>query len=215
MSHTEDPRLDRLPEWDDRNLDYPIRTAIPSTFPTVGRGWSVRTWLDQGREGACVGFAWAHELAALPNRVPSNDAAARFIYHEAQKIDQWAGEDHVGTSVLAGAKVVKNLGHMREYRWARSVREIVMAVCYEGPVIMGTPWYDGMYRPDDQGFLHPEGDVVGGHAYLLSSVSVAKRYFGIWNSWGEDWGDRGRAKITWDDMETLFDGDACVPMSRT
>jgi hypothetical protein len=63
--------------------------------------------LDQGKEGACVGFAWSHELAAYPVRVEVDDEFARSkIYAEAQKIDEWPGEAYHGTSVLAGAKVV-------------------------------------------------------------------------------------------------------------
>ena len=213
---TKDRRLDCLPQWDERNLNFPVRAALPRAMPTRGRGWSVATWLDQGQEGACVGFAWSHELAAYPRRVKVTNGSARYVYLEAQKIDEWAGEEYSGTSVLAGAQIIQGQGHIGEYRWAYTIEDIVKAIVYEGPVVMGTRWHEGMYRPDATGFLHPTGEVVGGHAYLLSSVSVAKRYFTVWNSWGDDWGDKGRAKISWDDMATLLEGwsDACVPMRR-
>lgn len=220
----EDSRLGRLVQYDDRSKDFPVSAAprvADQPFPTVGRGWSVRHWLNQRSTPHCVSFSWHHEALALPARAvfESDDAATQIAhnrYFEMQKLDEWAGEDYDGTSVLAGAKFMKNQGYFDSYRWCFELRDIIMALAYEGPVVMGTNWYEGMYDPDSDGFIHVEGDNVGGHAWLIPSFSVKHKFVRIWNSWGDDWGDRGRAKISWDDLEKLLinDGEGCVPIDR-
>ncbi|MCC6350174.1 MAG: C1 family peptidase [Candidatus Eisenbacteria bacterium] len=75
--------------------------------------------LDQGREGACTGFALAtvvHYL--LRTRAPSGDAAGRrrerdfdrievsphMLYRMARRYDEWAGEDDDGSSARGAMK---------------------------------------------------------------------------------------------------------------
>lgn len=216
----EDPRLDRLPEFDERSKNWPIRAAVVGA-QLRGYGWSVRHWLDQHQEGACVSFAWHHEALALPKRAKFADddeatLRARERYRVMQTMDEWPGEDYEGTSVLAGAKVMQSLGYFTEYRWAFTLTDLLLAVGYEGPVVMGTDWYEGMYRPDSQGYLHPEGEVVGGHAWLISSVSMHYKRVTMWNSWGADWGMNGRAYLDFADLEKLLlsGGECCVPANR-
>lgn len=62
---------------------------------------------DQGAEGACVGFGISR-MASLLNRKRYD---ARWLYHEAQKVDEWPGEDYDGTSVRAGLDVLRTRGH--------------------------------------------------------------------------------------------------------
>ena len=58
-----------------------------------------RIVLDQGQEGACTGFAVAHELIAQPS-VVRKGINAKFarekLYWEAQKIDPFPGGDYPG-----------------------------------------------------------------------------------------------------------------------
>lgn len=216
----EDPRLDRVPQYDERSREFPISAVVEGKTPR-SRGWSVRHWLDQQQEGACVSFAWHHEALALPKRArfASDDEAeayARGRYHEMQQVDEWAGEDYEGTSCLAGAKVMQGIGYYDAYHWAFSLEDIILAIGYEGPVVMASNWYRGMYAPNAAGYLRPEGDIVGGHCYLLSSVSASYRRVTVWNSWGKDWGREGRAYIDFDDLDMLLhnQGEACLPIGR-
>ena len=210
--------FDRRVEFDERSRDYPIRTLVSDEL--VGRSWPCYARLDQGRNGACVGFAWTHELAAVPAVVPGLNAAdAQALYKEAQTLDQWPGEAYEGTSVLAGAKVVQGRGLITEYRWAFGIDDLLRAISHAGPAVVGIPWLDSMFTLGPDGVLDCSGAVSGGHAVLARGLLLKKKggpYVRIRNSWGPDWGMRGDALFRVPDLERLLgmDGEACVPVVR-
>ena len=213
---TQDPRLDRIPQFDERSRQYPIRTMLTTTRPRSYK-WRPGSVLDQGREGACVGFSWAGELSARPRMVNGvDDAMALRIYKRAQLIDEYPGENYAGTSVLAGAKVCQELGKITEYRWAFGIDDLIMAVGYKGPAVLGIDWYDSMYSTNAEGYITLTGRIVGGHAILARGVNVKEEYFILRNSWGPDWGNGGDGKITFADLDTLLknNGEACIPVKR-
>ncbi len=207
--------FDRVPQWDDRNENYPARTLIATHKPR-SYTWRCDTHLDQGREGACVGHAFAHDVAARPDVRPADSPLAFTLYRRAQQLDPWPGEAYEGTSVLAGAKAMLEAGYLSEYRWAMSVDDVVDVLGYHGPVVLGVNWYAGMFDPDANGYLHPTGSVLGGHAILARAVSVKREDVTLHNSWGPGWGVNGTARITFADLERLLaeDGEACVPVVR-
>lgn len=204
--------------------NYPIREVIEGDEPR-SYTWGCSKHLDQGSEGACVGFSLAHELIAKPVVVKgvTPTFAIEKIYWEAQKIDQWAGGSYPGakpryegTSVLAGVKVVKALGYISEYRWAFGLEDLILAVGRCGPAVIGVNWYEGMFEPHSCGYLHVTGELAGGHAILCKGVNIKAEYFILHNSWGTTWGDNGDAKISFEEMELLLneDGEAVVPLMR-
>lgn len=208
--------FDRRPSFDERSRQYPMRALLTAT---VRRSytWSCSGVLDQGPDGACVGFGWSGELLARPSIVPGvNDDSARRLYHAAQQVDEWAGDDYEGTSVLAGAKVVHSAGFMDEYRWAFSLDDVLLTLGYHGPVVIGVNWRSGMWDIDPEGYVHATGDVVGGHCVFLRAVNVRRAGVLIQNSWGIGWGMNGCAHLSWNDLEALLNdqGDACVPVKR-
>ncbi len=224
--------LDWVPRFDERSRSFPIRGAAKAV-PVQSKAWSVPTYpLDQGYEGACVGFGWTHEALSTPVAVDlarvtaihngDGNAVARNVYREAQRIDEWAGEDYEGTSVLAGAKVMQKFGLLKEYRWAFNTTDIAYAVLTTGPVVIGIPWYDWMYDAPN-GIVAVGGDLVGGHCILIYAVAVKgrvfpdERAFGWFNSWGPSYGKNGRAWIKESDLAKLLreDGEACVPFRRS
>lgn len=229
MSH---PVLDWKPRHDPRSRDYPIRTLLRSTTTRQDRQWPPGAVLDQGYEGACVGYAWTSEALATPVPVdlkrlrayaptePNN--FARFVYRSAQHIDEWSGEQYEGTSVLAGAQTMWNLGLLNEYRWAFNIQDVADTVANLGPVVVGTNWYSGMYQAPD-GLLTRAGTLVGGHAYLIVGYTKSNPRLGgaesltVKNSWGPSWGRNGLADITLDNMASLLaeQGEACVPVRRS
>src|SRR5688572_15643562 len=189
-SYTFNRKLGRLIEVDERStVEYPIRTLLSPMQLNSPRSytWSVSISLDQGDTGSCVGHAIAHELAARPVVVSgmTSKFAIESIYWEAQKIDPWPGGEYpgaspdiyAGTSVLSGMKVAKSLGHYSEYRWAVDELDLRVSVGYKGPAVIGVNWYDGMLDTDKDGFIHPDGDIVGGHCVLVNGVSVSGKYY--------------------------------------
>lgn len=219
---TQDVRLDRIAQFDERSRDYRIRDLVQDQ-PLVSKTWSLSKYLNQGQEGACVGFGYSHELAAQPDVVKGvTNQTAKGLYWQAQKLDDWPGgsypgntdEYYEGTSVLAGAKAATANGYYAGYTWAFSEEDVALAIANIGPVVIGINWYDGMFNPDENGFLNPTGNLAGGHCTLLKGVNAEEDYYVLHNSWGKSWGDKGTAKLSRDSLVSLLkqDGEACLPV---
>jgi hypothetical protein len=254
MSHTlkngtvvNDPRLDRLYEEDWNSLNYPVTKLVGTTAIRRPRSytWGLSQWLDQGNEGACVGFGFSHEGAAFPVRILgiTNDFARTKVYWPAQEIDEWAGGSYPGatpfyegTSVLAGAKIMQRLGFYHSYYWALNIQELAIGVGLNGPAVIGVNWYEGMYDTDEKGFIAPTGQLAGGHCICVIGVKIVwkswlnwftsrtwenvdldRSYLVLHNSWGPSWGMNGRAKLTLRDADRLLNeqGDACFPVRNS
>src|SRR5688572_5030153 len=161
-STVSDSRLARLRQFDERSKQYPVRELVKKRLPR-SYTWPCSHHLDQGKEGACVGFSIAHELIAKPVAVRgiTPKFALETIYWEAQRHDPWDGgaypgakPQYEGTSVLEGIKVVHEMGYIKEYRWAFGLDDLVMAVGHCGPAVLGINWYDGMFDTHACGYLH-------------------------------------------------------------
>ena len=211
-SETRDIRLDRIVYFDERSRSYPIRSMV-AFKKQRSYTWRCNIHLDQGSEGACVGFGIAHELAARPSEVAglTDKFAKEVIYWEAQKIDEWKGGSYPrarpkyeGTSILAGVKVARERGFFDSFRWGFSLNDLVLGVGYRGPAVLGLPWMEGMFDTDANGYIHATGDVAGGHCILCRGINVREKHFLLRNSWGRDWGVNGDCKITFADMKKLL-----------
>lgn len=222
---TKDPRLDRVPQFDAQSRKFPVGNVLDilkdkkvAKAPKKAL-YKVKRILDQGQEGACVGYGWTYELEASPCIAyieNVNRFARNRIYKEAQKLDEWPGESYSGTSVLAGAKVVQSLGAIKEYRWCFSLQDLIMTLGYLGPVVLGLNWYDGMTETNNNGYIQPSGEMVGGHCICAVGVTPSEKSITLVNSWGSDWGKKGFCKLTYGDMDRLLheQGEACVPLLR-
>ncbi len=219
---TEDIRLDRVPEFDERSRKFALQTVAKKHRSYT---WRCLEQLDQGPDGACVGFGVAHELIARPSEVKNIDAkfAKEQVYWGAQKIDPWEGGSYPGampfyegSSVLAGVKMAKTLGYIDEYRWAFGIEDLKYGVGHNGPAVIGINWYEGMYSPDEKNFIHVTGNLTGGHCVLVNSISLKHQRFTLHNSWGKNWGKNGEAYISFDDMDRLLKeyGEAVFFMKR-
>lgn len=233
-------KLDRIPSFDIRSRNF---RAVEGIEHKIFRSytWPCNTFLDQGSEGACVGFSIAHELAAIPVAYPATEETALKIYRRAREVDEWPGEDYDGTSVLAGIKSVKELilatdglPVFSEYRWAFGLEDLVRVLGRKGPCILGVNWYSNMFNTDKAGFIHASGYVAGGHAILARGVTFRykikgtgirndftaldfdKSYVTLHNSWGVKWGRNGTAKISFNDLDKLLNeqGEAVIPINR-
>jgi hypothetical protein len=202
------------PDIRDRNYLIKDKLNVKPTAVTI-RYWGDNEWWgDQGNAPQCVGYAWAHWIEDGP--VTHGGIAPivhpTLIYREAQKIDEWPGENYNGTSVRAGAKYLQKSGKIKSYLWAYDLNTLINTVLNVGPVVVGTYWYLRMFYPDKNGLIKIEGPIVGGHAYVINGVDTTKKLFRIKNSWGKKWGSNGSAYISFADMELLIklNGEICL-----
>jgi hypothetical protein len=205
--------------------------------------WSVPFHLNQQNEGACVFHGVVHEAVARPKPVDfrwhplpewatysralqgkvgatNQDIAQRFAfegYDECRRNwDEWPGMGYSGTSAAAGAKVAQISNLIGEYRWATTVQDFVTGSSRHGPGCFAIDWWTGMMRPDSDGFIHPTGQVEGGHQILAMSYA-AQRFgrpaVGLWQSWGD-------MPIWWmyvDELEEVVasNGEMVIPTARS
>lgn len=207
-----DRTFDWKPRFDERSRSFAVRDLLGITTPRT-HAWACKPRLDQGQEGACVGFGWAHECGASPHvEQVSNDVGFE-IYNKAKTLDDMPGENYDGTSVLAGAKATQSLSRVKAYRWAFSLNDVLLALSYVGPVVIGVNWWTGMMDTTLLGYIKPTGQIEGGHCVCVRGLALGRGYVTIRNSWGSGWGHGGDCKLRFDDLASLLadQGEACVP----
>lgn len=212
--------LTRISEVDER--DYPISTLLTEA-PLIDEKfwWDNGWWGDQGNTFECTAYSWTHWVE---DSILNQDLFAKvagplwnveLFYNKLRLNDGIPGANYNGSTVRAGAKVLKELGVITEYRWAKTIDEMVNCLLTVGPMVVGTTWYASMFTPDSNFMVKPVGRTSGGHAYVINGVNKTKKLFRIKNSWGKTWGDGGHAYISFDDFATLLNhgGDACIAIN--
>lgn len=211
--------LGRIVSQDERDANHLLSIAVPQTVTATQKYWDDEEWWgDQLNTPMCVGYAWAHWVEDGPVKHDGIPPIVHpvTIYNEAQKVDEWPGEDYEGTSVRAGAKYLKNSGRISSYLWAWDINTLVNAVLTKGPVVVGTNWYNAMFYPDKDGVIRVGGKLAGGHAYVINGVDKVKKQLRIKNSWGRSWGKQGHAYISFNDMSRLIKnyGEVCMAVEK-
>lgn len=175
--------------------------------------------LDQGNYGTCVGNGWAQWGNTLPIDDKYTEKDARAIYYDATVFDgqpddpDAPGGGQQGSSVRSGAKAVQKRSRLATYAFASSIDDIKKYLqTKQGPVVIGSDWYNDMFNPDSNGYVKPTGGVAGGHCFLLIGDLESEGAFEFLNSWGDSWGLGGHFKMKYEDFNTLFQaqGEACA-----
>jgi hypothetical protein len=211
------PKLDRIPFQDERSKNYSVSRSL-KMVKRRDITWKMPAMmpLDQGQEGACVGFGWSAELASAPVQYAVSNAFARRLYTAAQSEDRAMGQVYDdGASVLAGAKAVKRMGVVGTYEWAFGTEQVIDTLVQKGPVVLGVNWYSDMYETDVSGLVKIGGELVGGHC--ITAFGYRKMYCGeecvVWmNSWGATYGIGGVGYLPVSGLDRLLkeNGEACI-----
>jgi hypothetical protein len=155
--------------------------------------WNDPVLLDQGETPKCIGFGGAgfEATAGASIGVDLNitDADGIRIYAEAKEID---GDNEDGSTVRSLAKALqKSEGVIDAYAFG-TFAQAKAWVQTHGPVIIGTDWYNGMFRPSLHGVVHLTGGIAGGHCTLWHATDqkVSAAYYNrlrcAWGVWGID-----------------------------
>lgn len=205
------PGLGRIYERDERDDAHPFALAL-APVPLTHKTWMPGAIMDQGQTSECVAFSWKGWLTASPIR-QARLLDQHQLYQDAQAQDGHP-LPHDGSTVRAGAKVLAAQGYVAEYLWAQSVDDVRAWLLAHGPVVLGTRWYESMFSLASNGYapIMPGARVAGGHAYLCIGYSAARDAFRCVNSWGADWGERGRFWLRYADLARLLDedGEGCT-----
>lgn len=215
-----DPRLGRHVLHDSRSLRYAFEAS--GSVASARHHSNVPTF-DQGQVGSCTGNAavkclsydpfWAEASSTLTSDEALDEALALDVYSAAETIDgdgPYPPNDN-GSSGLSVAKVLKSRGWISGYQHALSLDAVLSALSAQ-PVIVGTEWTYDMFQPDASGQVRPTGPSQGGHEYVLDEVDAEGERVWLQNSWGDAWGQQGRAWLSWSDLGALLSrsGDCTV-----
>lgn len=101
------------------NRDWIYRPALVKLKPSIDcpEGLFIR---NQGKEGACTGFALAAAIDLLKKQASNTDdfkASVRMLYEMARRHDEWAGEEYSGSSLRSAIHGWKHMGVCEEKEW--------------------------------------------------------------------------------------------------
>lgn len=213
------PVLDLQFHKDPRSRSFAARDIVPTTA-RFKRVWTTRKQgpLDQGNEGACVGFSCAGELAAKPAAFEVDNETGRKIYAAARAVDESEGRHYdAGATVIAGLQACRKAKYFSKFVWCFGLDDTINWIVRRGPVIMGINVYTSMFRPSPEGLWTISGRLEGGHAILANGFWPAHPKFGdvlvLTNSWGADWGVNGRCYLPLEAATRLLneDGEVAAP----
>lgn len=189
---------------------------MPQTVETVEKTLiapsRLAVYMDQQREGACVGASLTWMMAVLNAHEPG-PAKYRFfaLYRRAQETDEFSSTPPApGTSVRAGCDILRREGHTRftrkqddpwawdpepglgiaANRWAGSVDELRTSISLGIPFVLGLNWYRAFDNPTtyrSESWIGREavwGAVRGGHAICGYAASDTRQAFKLVNTWG-------------------------------
>ena len=208
-------RLGRHLHFDERSREFPV--LLPKDAAIQTRIWDRPTKpFNQGELGSCTGNGAVGVICSKPYRhtgLRYTEALARKIYALSTTLDTvdgvWPPQDN-GSTVLGAMKALRALGLTKGYHWCFGLNDVLKTLSTLGPVEVGLNWYAGFDKPDASGLAKLSGAIRGGHAFELIGVDAEKKLVWAVNSWGSDWGLKGRFAFSWKDLDRLLheDGEA-------
>lgn len=225
--------LGRIYSADERDKQYLMRTALPSTAKRMAAPIiTKKTWalkppvLNQGKTGTCVAHAWTNFLRCAPTQTTKRIDSPYDLYRKVVLLDEFPSNDaeatapdlelQGGTTVRAGAAAMVAETRLQQYLWAFDLSTTIEWLLTKGPVVFGTTWYDGMFAVGKNGLVTVSGSVAGGHAFLVRGADTKARIVICANSWGDTWGKGGTFFLSFSDFERLIheQGEVCTAIEK-
>lgn len=174
--------------------------------------------LNQGNVGMCTATALVGALNSDPDYKGHtrdiHDARNLYGRETADEGEPWPPNDPGGTG-LAVCKAAKELGWIRSYTHAFGLDQALKALV-KRPVITGINWYSSFDTPAASGLVRiAKGAIIrGGHEIVADEIDTLHRIIWFWNSWGPDYGLKGRFAMTWNTWDRLLkeQGDVTIPL---
>lgn len=182
-------RLDAFPDRIDlRDWYYqPALISLPETLvncPLI----TPAMILDQGREGACTGFAMAAVINFLrAQRKQKTRVSPRMLYELARRYDEWPGEDYEGSSARGAIKGWSKHGVCLHKTWADDRHGIIHmtdTVCKEAMSAPGGAYY--RIRPYNVRDMHT----------ALNETGILYATLMVHAGWGDPGGEKGSKPVT-------------------
>lgn len=213
-------RLGRHVEHDERSRAYSFGGVVVAGSPRTVHHRHYGTVLDQDGLGSCTGNAVVQAINTSPlhhlHTHLLHEQEAVDLYSLATYLDPWEGEyppNDTGSSGLAAAKAAQQKGYITSYQHAFSMEQAIAALQL-GPVITGVNWYEGFDHPLQSGLVTIEGQVRGGHEFVIvgyePGLKVTEGLVFAINSWGPHWGKQGRFFFSVETWQHLLDEDGDV-----
>lgn len=223
--HHDDPRLGRHLVHDERSRAFALE---PVALPTAKVLHTRRAPIfDQGEVGSCTGNAGLGMLASMPTLPPAlvakgvdpalwTERDAVELYSEETRLDDREIPGHyppedTGSAGLYLCKALKARGWITTYRHGFALTTALGWLGHQ-PIAIGIPWLNSMFQPSRLHHLRVDrrSGVAGGHEVCLDGIDPGRSLVRVCNSWGESWGDGGRAWLSYADLGWLLSqgGDA-------
>lgn len=213
-------------ESDLRNLNHLLRTVVAPQKPRSHHWTMPLAPANQLATGTCTGHAAWHRLVTTPIAMDPRKIPSPFdIYRRAVLLDQWSDNDsdatapqaelQAGSSTLGVMKALKEFGLISRYVWCYTAEDVILGVGYHGPVCIGIAWFESMFQPDGEGFIHldPASGIAGGHEVLVIGWDQTRGVAEVLNSWGPGFGKNGRFYVAGETLRDLierYDGEGAT-----
>jgi hypothetical protein len=230
-------RLGRHQEHDERAWHFPTPWSKPQN---ISKFWTTAApILDQGNVGSCTGNTVVDVVNTdlfTPIRTAKNhgnylvEADALNIYSKGTYLSAIGGgqtypPDDPGCTGPAVAKAAEDLGLFDKYLHCFNWDQFC-ATIEQTPVMLGTPWTQQMFDPDQDGFCRV-GDIndstlAGGHEYMGRAIDYENTRVLCRNHWNAQWNpeqidqkDPGEFWLSFTDLQSLLQngGDVTVPFA--
>ena len=217
-----------IPDMRDRMYEPALIPLAPDILLDWRNPSEAGQVLDQGQEGACVGFAIAASVNRL-RRARQSDAelvSARMLYEMARKFDEWPGEDYSGSSIRGGVRGFWHNGVCLEAHWpydsanrhgdltverSMKARDISLGAYYRLRRDL-TDYHAALNETGvicasahvHDGWMRARGGRIernGGRigGHAFAIVGYDADGFWVQNSWGTGWGAGGYAHWSYED----------------